>query len=68
MILWLQGIHFEFQSALSLVVILALFGGLLAWLTYMAWTQRKLIKDMVTRKEFNQAFEDFRKEMQQNEP
>lgn len=57
-------IHIELANVFSLIFLSACFLGLVVWITYIAVTQRRLMKNMVTRVEFNKAFEDFRKEFQ----
>ena len=58
------GIHLEFANVASLLFVLVCFLGMVLWVTYIAFTQRKLLKTMVTRAELKQAFENFRKELQ----
>lgn len=56
-------IQLEFSNAGSLIFILLCFLGLLGWLTYMALTQRRIMRNFVTRQELHQAFMNFRKEL-----
>lgn len=56
-------IHLVFSNKLSLVAILFSLLGLIAWLTYMAITQRRMLTRFVTKEELREAFETFRKEM-----
>lgn len=58
-----KGIHLEFADVWSLLFIVALFVGLLAWMTYIAMTQRKMVREMVTREEMKEAFAKFKQEL-----
>lgn len=58
-----RGIHLEFANVGSLIFIVVCFVGLLGWMTYIAWTQRKVVREMVTREEMKEAFAKFKKEL-----
>ena len=57
-----HAIHLEFANVGSLLFIVVCFVGLLAWMTYIAVTQRHIVRNAVTRAEMQKAFEDFKKE------
>lgn len=58
-----KGIHLEFADVGSLIFIVVCFVGLLAWMTYIAMTQRRVVREMVTREEMKEAFAKFKKEL-----
>lgn len=60
-------IHLVFENFLSLLFIAAIFLGILAWITYIALTQHKIVKklgDAVTREELKEAFAKLKEELQ----
>lgn len=61
-----HAIHLEFANLGSLLFIVVCFVGLLAWMTYIAVTQRHLVRSVrnaVTRDEMREAFAQFKKEL-----
>jgi hypothetical protein len=58
-----QGLRFEFANWQSLALIIFIFLGWVAWLTYIAISVHRLKKHVVTREEMTKAFEDFKKEI-----
>lgn len=58
-----RGIHLVFADVASLVLILALALGTIAWMAYISWSQRRMRQDMqnlVTYKDLDERLETLR--------
>lgn len=70
-------VNFVFENWLSFIIILVIVVGTVVWITYVAWSIKKLRREtrdivedmrrMMTKKEFEDEFEKFKKEIRGDE-